>query len=80
MIEHEIKPTNLPEGELVVRTIKDNVQRDATDKLRFDTLYGPQCHYRNTEFYDIVVDTTATTQAEKCKQVIDGWESWAASK
>ena len=40
-------------------------------------LYGAQCHYRNTDaFYDLVVDTSETTPAEKAELVVDGFARW----
>ena len=49
----------------VVAGFEDNMSRDADDKARFDALYGPQCHYRHPQFYDLVVDTSDISSQAK---------------
>ncbi len=68
---------DLPERDRIFASFADNMRRDDDDRARFDALYGAQCHYRNTDaFYDLVVDTSETTPAEKAELVVDGFARW----
>ena len=60
----------------VMEGFRANMDRDADDKARFDMLYGEQCHYRNEEFYDLVIDTSYIEAEDKVNQVTQGWLEW----
>jgi len=62
--------------EEIVAGFRTNMDRDADDKVRFDQLYGEECHYRNEKFYDLVVDTSFIEEEEKLNQVSSGWMEW----
>ena len=60
----------------IVAGFRANMDRDADDKKRFDLLYGEECHYRNEQFYDLIVDTTNIGPQDKVQMVADGWLEW----
>ena len=60
----------------VIRGIRSTMHRDQQDQQRFDMLYGKELNYRNTLFYDLVVDTSNISSKEKVQTVGDAWIKW----
>jgi cytidylate kinase len=57
-------------GELLSQLV-ENAGRDALDRSRFQDAYGGELDYRDPSFYDLVVDTTSTSETEKIERVLE---------
>ncbi len=76
----EIESLEFDHKESIMKCFVDNMNRDRDDMRRFDLLYGPECNYRNENFYDLIVDTSGISAEEKVDCVLSSFQNWMEEK